>query len=140
MPHFIDRRLNPKDKSLGNRQRFLKRVRSQVKDAVDKAIQGRSIADADKGETVTIPTKGIGQPTFRHTTSGGSRERVLPGNKEFQAGDMIDKLPAGGGGDGGKEGSDQGEAEDTFAFALSGEEFLDLFLRISNYRTSSRTV
>jgi len=127
MPHFIDRRLNPKDKSLGNRQRFLKRVRSQVKDAVDKAIQGRSIADADKGETVTIPTKGIGQPTFRHTTSGGSRERVLPGNKEFQAGDKIDKPPAGGGGDGGKEGSDQGEAEDTFAFALSGEEFLDLF-------------
>lgn len=127
MPHFIDRRLNPKDKSLGNRQRFLKRVRSQVKDAVDKAIQGRSIADADKGETVTIPTKGIGQPTFRHSTSGGYRERVLPGNKEFQAGDKIDKPPAGGGGDGGKEGSDQGEAEDTFAFALSREEFLDLF-------------
>ncbi len=49
MPHhFIDRRLNPKDKSLGNRQRFLKRVRSQVKRAVDKAIQGGNIADADK--------------------------------------------------------------------------------------------
>ncbi|NKB59510.1 MAG: DUF444 family protein [Alphaproteobacteria bacterium] len=127
MPHFIDRRLNPKDKSLGNRQRFLKRVRSQVKEAVDKAIQGRNIADADKGETVTIPTKGIAQPTFRHSTSGGYRERVLPGNKEFQAGDKIEKPPAGGGGDGGKEGSDQGEDEDTFVFALSREEFLDLF-------------
>ncbi|TIN59637.1 MAG: DUF444 family protein, partial [Mesorhizobium sp.] len=26
MPIFIDRRLNPKDKSLGNRQRFLRRA------------------------------------------------------------------------------------------------------------------
>lgn len=125
--HFIDRRLNPKDKSLGNRQRFLKRVRSQVKHAVDKAIQGRNIADADKGETVSIPTKGIAQPTFRHGRSGGYRERVLPGNKEFQAGDKIEKPPAGGGGGGGKEGADDGEAEDNFVFALSREEFLDLF-------------
>ena len=127
MPHFIDRRLNPKDKSLGNRQRFLRRVRSQVKQAVDKAIQGRNIADADKGETVSIPTKGIAQPTFRHSRTGGYRERVMPGNKEFQAGDKIDKPPAGSGGGGGKEGSDQGEGEDNFVFALSREEFLDLF-------------
>ena len=128
MPHhFIDRRLNPKDKSLGNRQRFLKRVRSQVKRAVDKAIQGRNIADADKGETVSIPTKGISQPKFRHSGKGGYRERVLPGNKEFQAGDKIEKPPAGGAGGGGKEGADQGEEEDEFVFALSREEFLDLF-------------
>ena len=128
MPHhFIDRRLNPKDKSLGNRQRFLKRVRSQVKQAVDKAIQGRNIADADKGETVSIPTKGIAQPNFRHSGQGGYRERVLPGNKEFQAGDKIKKPPSGGAGGGGKEGADQGEGEDSFVFALSREEFLDLF-------------
>ena len=30
MPIFIDRRLNPKDKSLGNRQRFLHRVDLQL--------------------------------------------------------------------------------------------------------------
>ena len=30
MPNVIDRRLNPKDKSLGNRQRFLRRARGQA--------------------------------------------------------------------------------------------------------------
>ena len=32
MPFFIDRRLNPKDKSLGNRQRFLRRARWDLED------------------------------------------------------------------------------------------------------------
>ena len=36
MAQFVDRRLNPRDKSLGNRQRFLRRVRSEVKRAVEK--------------------------------------------------------------------------------------------------------
>ena len=33
MAHFVDRRLNPRDKSLGNRQRFLRRTRAEVKRA-----------------------------------------------------------------------------------------------------------
>ena len=127
MLFFIDRRLNPKDKSLGNRQRFLRRVRSQVKDAVDRAVQGRNIADADKGETISIPTKGIAQPTLRHAPTGGVRERIFPGNKEFIVGDTLNKPSGGGDGAGGKEGSDGGEAEDAFVFALTREEFLDLF-------------
>lgn len=126
VPYFVDRRLNPKNKSLGNRQRFLKRVRAQVKEAVDQAVRGRAIADADQGETVSIPTKGIAQPTLRHATKGGVREHVFPGNKEFGVGDRVKKSPASGGG-GGKEGAAEGEGEDNFAFALSREEFLDLF-------------
>jgi hypothetical protein len=31
MTHFVDRRLNPKGKSLGNRQRFLRRARNQIR-------------------------------------------------------------------------------------------------------------
>ena len=57
MRHFIDRRLNPKDKNLGNRQRFMRRARAQIKDVVDRSIKDRSIADADAGETVRISTK-----------------------------------------------------------------------------------
>lgn len=125
MAHFIDRRLNPKDKSLGNRQRFLKRVRGQIKKAVNDAVRGRGVAEADKGETVTIPTDGIAEPTFRHGREEGSFEGVLTGNKTFRPGDTIDKPPAGEGG--GKTGSDSGEAEDAFRFVLSREEFLDLF-------------
>ena len=47
MPIFIDRRLNPKDKSLGNRQRFLHRVRAELKRSVQEQIRSGKIADAD---------------------------------------------------------------------------------------------
>src|SRR5271157_481278 len=96
MAHFVDRRLNPRDKSLGNRQRFLRRARAEVKRAVDKAVAERSIVDAGKGGTVSIPTDGIGEPQFHLSRDSGEREYVLPGNREFVAGDRIDK-PRGGG-------------------------------------------
>ncbi len=94
MPQFIDRRLNPRDKSLGNRLRFLRRTRAEVKHAVDKAVAERTIGDAAKGGSVSIPTDGIGEPQFHLSSDSGERERVLPGNKDFVAGDRIDKPKA----------------------------------------------
>ncbi|MCG8547648.1 MAG: YeaH/YhbH family protein [Alphaproteobacteria bacterium] len=126
MRHFVDRRLNPKDKNLGNRQRFMRRARAQIKKVVNDSIKNRSITNVDEGETVSIPTKGIGEPRFHHSPTGGYRERVFPGNKEFNAGDKIQK-PVQGGGEGGKKASDQGEAEDAFTFELTREEFLDIY-------------
>ncbi len=125
MPQFIDRRLNPRDKSLGNRMRFLKRTRAKIKEAVDKAVRERSIGDAAKGGSVTIPTDGISEPVFHESQTGGDRQRVLPGNKEFVTGDRIDK-PKGGQGGGGRQGSKDGDGEDAFTFALTEAEFLDL--------------
>jgi len=127
MKNFIDRRLNPKDKSLGNRRKFLRRVRGQVKASVDEAIRNRKIADIDRGDKVGVPTDGIREPRFRYEPGSGRTERVLPGNKQFGVGDRIRKPPQDGGGGRGKEGSDQGEGEDEFAFVLSREEFLDIF-------------
>ncbi|MBX6376321.1 MAG: YeaH/YhbH family protein, partial [Acetobacteraceae bacterium] len=49
------------------------------------------------------------------------------GNKEYVEGQTIPRPPAGGGG-GGSEGSPDGGGEDAFRFALTHEEFLDLFL------------
>ena len=90
-------------------------------------MKDRSISNPDGGEKISIPARGIREPRFRHSDSDGRRRRVLPGNKEFTAGDRLPK-PRGGGGDGGgKEGSDHGEGEDDFSFVLSREEFLDLF-------------
>src|ERR1700733_3593982 len=125
MPQFIDRRLNPRDKSLGNRMRFLRRTREQLKRAVDKAVRERSITDAAKGGSVSIPSDGIREPQFNLSNSGGDYERVLPGNKEFVSGDQIEKPKSGRGG-GGKEASDSGAGEDAFSFALTEEEFLDI--------------
>ena len=126
MAHFVDRRLNPRDKSLGNRQRFLRRARAEVKRAVDKAVAERSIADAGKGGSVSIPNDGLGEPQFHLAGEGGERQYVLPGNKDFVAGDRIAKPKGGGAGGSGRQGSDSGSGEDPFSFALSEAEFLDI--------------
>jgi uncharacterized sporulation protein YeaH/YhbH (DUF444 family) len=125
MPQFIDRRLNPRDKSLGNRMRFLKRTRARIKEAVDKAVRERTIGDAAKGGSVSIPSDGINEPMFHDSDAGGDRQRVLPGNKDFVTGDRIEK-PKGGQGGRGRKGADDGDGEDDFTFALSESEFLDL--------------
>jgi uncharacterized sporulation protein YeaH/YhbH (DUF444 family) len=125
MPQFIDRRLNPRDKSLGNRMRFLKRTRARIKEAVDKAVRDRTIGDAAKGGSVSIPSDGINEPVFHDSDTGGDRQRVLPGNKDFVTGDRIDK-PKGGQGGRGRKGANDGDGEDDFTFALTESEFLDL--------------
>lgn len=126
MAHFIDRRLNSKGKSTVNRQRFLRRYKSQIKDAVSDAISKRSVTDLDNGEQVSIPTRDISEPVF-HSGKGGNREIVHPGNDQFSKGDKI-KRPQGGQGQGSGEGeaSDSGEGEDDFVFQISKEEYLDL--------------
>jgi uncharacterized protein len=126
MAHFVDRRLNPKERSLGNRRRFIKRVREQVKHAVDQSVRKRGIADIEKSGNVSVPADGIREPTFHHASDGGLRERVLPGNKSFRSGDRIDKPPSGAGGRG-RKGAPDGEGEDDFSFVLSRDEFLELF-------------
>lgn len=126
MANFIDRRLNPKDKSLGNRRRFLKRVRKHIKKAVDASVRERGISDVDQGERISVPAEGLSEPVFRRASDVGHRDYVFKGNKEYRSGDRIAKPEQGGGGSG-KEGSDSGEGEDDFVFALSREEFLDIF-------------
>ncbi len=124
MVQVIDRRLNGKNKSAVNRRRFIRRFRNQIKKAVEEAVNERSITDIDSGEKINIPTRDISEPVFRHDT-GGERDSVHPGNREFIPGDKF-KRPSGSAGKGGKA-SNSGEGEDDFTFNLSREEFLDLF-------------
>ncbi len=124
--HFIDRRLNPKGKSLTNRQRFLRRARAQIKDAVQQSLKDRSVGDFDRDQKISIPTKGTKEPRFRLSNTGGEHDRVHPGNKEFVTGDRIRK-PRGGQGKGGKDASDSGDGEDDFQFVLTQDEVLDIF-------------
>jgi uncharacterized protein len=125
---IIDRRLAGKNKSVGNRERFLRRHKEQVREAVKRAIDGRGIRDIERGEEVHIPKKDLSEPVFGHG-QGGQREVVHPGNQEYLRGDRI-KRPDGGGGQGGKgkgQASDSGEGEDDFVFSLSKEEFMQVF-------------
>ncbi len=125
MTRIVDRRLNGKNKSAVNRQKFIRRFRHQIKHAVADAVAKRSITDLEKGEQVSIPSKDISEPLFQHG-QGGKRERVFPGNKEFQQGDRIERPKQSGQGQG-KNASDSGEGLDDFIFELSREEFLQFF-------------
>ena len=127
--HIVDRRLNPKGKSLANRQRFLRRTRAQIQKAVRDALVNRKVTDVVGQEQVSIPMDGLGEPTFRHATIGGVREHVLPGNRDYMQGDQIPRPENDGEGDGdGQGGAADGMGEDAFRFILSRDEFLDLFL------------
>ncbi|PWV58507.1 YeaH/YhbH family protein [Plasticicumulans acidivorans] len=126
MSHLVDRRLNGKNRSAVNRQRFLRRFKDQLKRAVADAMSGRSITNVDSGEKVSIPTRDLSEPVFSHGP-GGRREAIHPGNKEFNTGDRVKRPQGGGGGGGGRQASQDGEGEDDFVFELSRDEFLDLF-------------
>jgi uncharacterized sporulation protein YeaH/YhbH (DUF444 family) len=128
MTHFIDRRLNPKGKSLANRQRFLRRARAQIREAVQKSLKDSAVADIEKDRKIRISSKGTKEPRFRlDPRTGGERDFVLPGNKEFTPGDEIKKPKSGDGGQSGKEAADYAEGEDDFEFTMTQEEILDIF-------------
>ena len=126
MSEIIDRRANGRRKSAGNQQRFLKRYKAQIREAVARSVTQRKIADTDRGGNITIPARDLNEPNFS-LGSGGARERVLPGNETFSTGDTIPRPPGGGAGGGGGKAGDSGEGEDAFTFALTREEFLEFF-------------
>jgi uncharacterized protein len=128
MTHFIDRRLNPKGKSLANRQRFLRRARAQIREAVQKSLKDSAVADIGKDRKVKISTKGTREPRLRlDPRSSGERDFVLPGNREFMPGDEIKKPPKSEDGQSGKQAADSGEGEDDFEFTMTQDEVLDIF-------------
>lgn len=129
MSSIIDRRLNQGNKNLGNRQRFIRKAKQQIKRSIRENLGKRSISDTESGEKVRVPVDGITEPHFGHNPQSGVRNRVLPGNKEYTSGDRI-KKPAGGGSSQGrgKQASDSDETtQDDFEFTLTKDEFYDLF-------------
>jgi uncharacterized sporulation protein YeaH/YhbH (DUF444 family) len=126
MTQLIDRRQNAGKKSTVNRQRFLRRYKHQIKQAVSDATGKRKITEIAQGEQITIPAKDIAEPRF-HRGEGGVSERVLPGNDVFNSGDRV-KRPNPQGADGaGGNASNQGEGDDDFVFQISREEFLEIY-------------
>ncbi|MFD2512550.1 YeaH/YhbH family protein [Pontibacter locisalis] len=129
MSHIIDRRKNDKGKSTGNRQKFLKRVESQIKKAIPDIISQESITDSKSGGSVKVPVRGLDEPNLRHDPRSGKKYIVKPGNDRFNEGDRVPKPKEGGGkGRGRGKGSNSPEVtEDDFTVVLSREEFLKYF-------------
>jgi hypothetical protein len=128
MSQLVDRRLSGRNRSVVNRQRFLRRFKGQIRKAVADAVSGRKVADLERGEKISIPSRDLSEPFFRHGP-GGRRNVVHPGNKEFVSGDRVDRPEDGGGSGSGGNASRDGEGMDDFVFELSKEEFMDFFFQ-----------
>lgn len=124
MGYFIDRRLNGKNKSMVNRQRFLRRYKAQIKQSIADAINKRSVTDVESGGTVSIPVDDINEPTF-HQGRGGLRHRVHSGNDHFVPNDRLQRSQNDGGGNSSNASKD-GDDQDEFVFQISNDEYLDL--------------
>ena len=125
MSVIIDRRLNDRNKNAANRARFMRRYKKQIRRAVTDMVGERSIKDMQQGGKVRLPARDVSEPQLRHG-NGGDREIVLPGNRRFHPGDRL-KRPPSEGGEGDESGEGGGDGEDDFVFALSREEFMNLF-------------
>ena len=84
MLHIIDRRLAGKNKSIGNRERFLRRHKEQIREAVKRAIDGRSIREVERGEDIRIPKRDLNEPRFRPRPGRRARDRA-PGQPGLRA-------------------------------------------------------
>src|SRR6185295_13686339 len=107
---LIDRRPNGRGKSAVNRERFLRRYKSQIESAVKKMVGERRLADMEQGGEVRVPRKDISEPSF-----GFGR-----------GGDKIPRPEGSGNGGGGSSGG-EGGSDDDFVFSLSREEFMQIF-------------
>jgi uncharacterized protein len=123
--HIVDRRLAGKNKSIGNRERFLRRYKEQIREAVREAVNERSIRNIEQAQSISIPKKDIHEPVFQHGP-GGVQDIVHPGNTDYQRGDRIARPPQGKARSG-SSASDAPEGEDDFVFTLSREEFMQVF-------------
>ena len=70
MNYLIDRRLNGRNKSAVNRERFIRRYKEHIKRAVKGMVAERSITDMAKGGDVKVPAKDISEPGFGYGQGG----------------------------------------------------------------------
>jgi uncharacterized sporulation protein YeaH/YhbH (DUF444 family) len=127
---IIDRRNSNKNKSVGNRQKFIERNKHRIKQSIDASKKG--ITDVLKDRKVVVDS--IEEPDFNFDMTTGERDIVLPGNKTLQKGDKVKNPPPSD--EEGTGGSETGEGLDEFAFTLTKEEFLELYfsdLKLPNF-------
>ncbi len=120
---IIDRRDSNKNKSVGNRKKFIERNKDRIKQHIDKISTKKGITDAINDRQITVDD--INEPEFNFDLTTGKRDIVLPGNKDLKKGDKIYNPPKGE--ESGPAGSDSGDGFDEFTFTLTKEEFLELY-------------
>ena len=60
----VDRRLNPKAKSLGNRQRFMRRAKAEIRTAVREALKKRKVSEVEGSQNISISSTSACPPAL----------------------------------------------------------------------------
>lgn len=124
---IIDRRNTAKKRSSSNKQRFLRRVRTIIRNKAT-SIVGKNMGDMAPDQAVNISKDTVEEPRFVYDEMFFHGHIVLPGNYKYVRGDEFELLKdrrekgMGSGPDAGK-----GDGEDDFIVDVSREEFLDYF-------------
>ena len=122
-----------------NRQRFLRRYKSQIKQSIAEAINKRSVTDVDSGSPSPSPLTtstnrcfirgaAVRAIAFIRATTTSCRTIALSGLRADQAVAAAVATPA------------DGEGQDEFVFQISKDEYLDLLfedLALPNLKRTS---
>ena len=124
--HIIDRRRDASGKSLGNRQRFIRRARALVRHAVREASKGRKITDAGRGGEITVPADGVHEPSLAaEATKAASANIFCPATRTISRAipSSVRRPEAEG-----RRRQRGRQWRGRVPLRLSDEEFIDLFL------------
>lgn len=123
---IIDKRNSyNKNKNIANRQRFIERIKDQVKQSVNKRIEKDKLDDLVNGNKIKVRVKNTKEPSFNYDRNTGGNDIIVPGNKSFEPGDLIPRQKSGKGRGRPKPSLDD-EGSDDFSFVLTREEYLDI--------------
>lgn len=126
---FIDRRETGHGKSLGNRQRLLRRIKDAIRQSKPKdidvgGVKGMGASGASTANAVKVTKHTLSEPTFHYASHTGEHNKVLIGNDEWERGDDFpintdgESIMAAGNGE---------DSEDDFIVNVSRDEYLNVF-------------
>jgi uncharacterized sporulation protein YeaH/YhbH (DUF444 family) len=127
MSLIVDKRKSGKNKSVGNRQKFIKRYKHKIKGNIDKIAGDKGITDVLKDRKVVIDQNDIEEPDFNFDLATGERDLIFPGNKNMQKGDKIRRPPQNDDEEGTGGSNSRENGFDEFTFTLTKKEFLDIY-------------
>ena len=130
---FVDRRKTASNKSAPNRQAFIRRIKSSIRNSNPNNI-GASVGNVSTNTSsnpVRVARERLHEPSFHYDSGTGHHDIVLIGNDQWERGDEFPIQDGSGGngrGNGGGEPGEGGEnTEDDFLVEVSANEFLDIF-------------
>ena len=120
----VDRRLDPKAKSLGNRQRFMRRAKAEIRTAVREALKKRKVSEVEGSQNISISSKSLRDPRFGLRVAPVRAISSFPAIRTSASAIPSRSHP---GWRRQRQGRRRWLGRRRFVFTLTRDEFLDLF-------------